>query len=243
MPRREDPCISACGSGKEICENGKWSTCDAPQPLPPRLTAVIRDFTPSTNRDFERPDVNSSVDDRNVVMPDLGADGTPVYALSGPSRTIAGPDSFDTFFHDTPNVNLTTTKYLQLTASPTVPGLFVYENNSFFPIDGELWGNYAYGHNYHFTLMVSTEFVYVGGETFTFSGDDDMWVFVNRRLAIDLGGVHESETASIDLDEDSPYLRITPGNRYALHLFFAERRTISSNFTIRTSIADVGSCP
>lgn len=244
VPRRVDSCLSACGSGNEVCENGAWTACDAPKPLPPRLTAIVRDFTPQTNSDFERPDISTSIDDRNAVLPDLGSDGLPVYAAAGATRTISGPESFNQFYRDTPGVNLTTTKYLQLVASPAVPGLFVYQNNSFFPIDGELFGNYSYfGHNYHFTLMVATEFVYVGGEKFTFSGDDDMWVFINRRLAIDLGGVHESETASIDLDADSPYLRINPGNRYALHLFFAERRTIDSNFTIRTSIADVGSCP
>jgi fibro-slime domain-containing protein len=244
VPRREDPCQSACGGGKKLCENGQWTACDAPQPLPPRLHATVRDFTPSTNADFERPEIHGSVDDRGVLLPDLGADGLPVFASTGPSITISGPASFNTFYRDTPGVNLTTTKDLQLVASPTEPGLFVYENYNFFPIDGQLFGNYSgFSHNYHFTLMVATEFVYVGGETFTFSGDDDMWVFINRRLAIDLGGVHEIETASVDLDEDSPYLRITPGNRYALHFFFAERRTIASNFTIRTSIADVGSCP
>ncbi len=244
VPLRQEHCLSACGSGKKVCDNGQWSACDAPQPLPPRLHAIIRDFTPSTNSDFQRPDIHSTVDDRNVLLPDLGADGLPVFASTGATRTISGPMSFNTFYRDTPGVNLTTTKDLQLVASTTEPGLFVYTNNSFFPIDGELFGNYShYAHNYHFTLMVATEFVYVGGETFTFSGDDDMWVFINRRLAIDLGGVHQTETASVDLDNESYNLRIVRGNRYSLHFFFAERRAVNSNFTIRTSIADIGSCP
>jgi len=244
VPRREDPCTGVCGTGKLVCEDGQWSVCDAPQPLPPRLRAVIRDFTPQTNSDFERPDLLTDVDDRGVVLPDLGADGLPVFALSGPSLTISGPQSFATWYRDLPGINLKTTKDLGLVASQDEPGLYVYENRSFFPIDGELFGNYDNsGHNFHFTLMSSFEFLYRGGETFAFTGDDDIWVFINKKLAIDLGGVHQPETASVDLDQEALALNISPGNRYPIDLFFAERHTIFSNFIIRTSIADVGSCP
>ena len=244
VPRREEACLSACGSGKKVCERGKWAACDAPQPMPPRLRAIIRDFTPKTNPDFERPDIHTSIDDRNVLLTELGADGLPVFASTGATRTISGPSYFNQWYRDVPGTNQTTTVDLQLAPSPKDPGLFVYENNAFFPIDNQLFGNYSsYNHNYHFTLMVATAFVYVGGETFSFSGDDDMWVFINRKLAIDLGGVHQSETAAVDLNESADKLGIVTGGRYDLHFFFAERRTTASNFTIRTSIADVGACP
>jgi fibro-slime domain-containing protein len=77
---------------------------------------------------------------------------------------------------------------------------------------------------------------------FRFTGDDDMWVFVNRRLAIDLGGLHTPRSASVELDSIALGHGLVVGETYPLHFFFAERHTIESNFTIHTSIAEPGSC-
>src|SRR5262249_39294417 len=139
-------------------------------------------------------------------------------------------------------VNLSTKLDIQLEPSADTPGFFDYDNTSFFPIDGRLFGNQGRPHNYHFTLEAHTDFKYVGGELFSFVGDDDVWVFVNKRLAIDLGGTHSAEEGSIDLDANSDLLEIKKGNVYALDLFFAERHTVASDFSIHTSIADQGSC-
>jgi len=85
--------------------------------------------------------------------------------------------------------------------------------------------------------------VNAGGEIFSFTGDDDMWVFINRHLAINLGGLHPRKSASVSLDEKAPSLEISHGEIYPIHIFFAERHTVSSTFTLETSVADQGSCP
>jgi fibro-slime domain-containing protein len=77
---------------------------------------------------------------------------------------------------------------------------------------------------------------------FSFNGDDDMWVFINRQLAIDLGGLHNSLSASVELDGIATSFGLQVGTVYPLHFFFAERHTIASNFSIRTTIAEPGSC-
>jgi fibro-slime domain-containing protein len=93
-----------------------------------------------------------------------------------------------------------------------------------------------------FTLATKFTFHYLGGEVFRFTGDDDLWVFVNRHLAIDLGGVHQSKTGEVYLDDHKSEFGITPGNTYQLHLFFAERHVINSDFSVETTIADPGTC-
>jgi len=71
-------------------------------------------------------------------------------------------------------VNLTTTITLPLSPSSSNTAVWNYQNLSFFPIDNQLFGNEGDPHNYHFTAEVVTSFRYQGGETFTFTGDDDV---------------------------------------------------------------------
>ncbi len=73
---------------------------------------------------------------------------------------------------------------------------------------------------------------YTGGETFSFTGDDDLWLFIDDKLAVDLGGVRGAASGSVDLDT----LGLTLGQDYDFDLFFAERHTTQSNFRIDTSI-------
>jgi fibro-slime domain-containing protein len=230
-------CSTNCGKGMEACVDGAWQPCDAPTEGVAVVTTTIRDFN-DTHPDFERTSPGGL--DTGIVMPDLGPDDKPVYAGNPTTPTTSGKVYFDQWYRDTPGVNLTTSFVLAPTASSTTD--YIYDNDAFFPIDNQLWGNQGRAHNYHFTLELATQFRYNGGETFRFTGDDDLFVFVNRKLAINLGGFHQALSGSIDLDARAAEFGLVRGNLYPFHLFFAERHTIASTLHIETTIADFLRC-
>ncbi len=195
------------------------------------LKLRIRDF-PETHPDFETFDGDFVYP--GLVENQLGADNTPVYAASGPTSQTAGATEFGQWYHDSPGVNQPVDVTIALTE--TTPGLYVYDNSEFFPVDGMGFGNESNPHNFHFTTEIHTRFVYKGGETFTFRGDDDLWLFINGKLAVDLGGLHPPLEGVVDLDAQASALGITVGNEYAMEIFHAERHTTWSNFHIETTI-------
>jgi len=192
------------------------------------LTATIRDFN-DTHPDFE----NGIGVDPGIVLSTLGPDGKPVYAGLAGNPTTHGETAFNQWYRDVAGVNLATTKTLTATETAPGSGIFTFSDTTFYPIDGELLGNQGRSHNYHFTTEIHTTFTYTGGESFSFTGDDDVWVFIDDALVVDLGGVHGALTGAVDLDT----LGLTAGETYSLDLFHAERHTTESNFAFTTSIA------
>lgn len=77
----------------------------------------------------------------------------------------------------------------------------------------------------------------MGGEVFTFRGDDDLWMFINEQLVIDLGGTHSPLEASVNLDLEATRLGLVRGQTYPMAIFHAERHTTGSNYRIETNIS------
>lgn len=93
--------------------------------------------------------------------------------------------------------------------------------------------NYPIGeHNFHFCMETHAEFVYRKGQKFSFTGDDDVWAFINKQLVVDLGGIHAALDAEVDLDT----LGLTEGELYDFDFFMCDRNTTGSNMKIKTSI-------
>lgn len=208
-------------------DGGSASECET-------LTAVVRDFR-GTHPDFQ---VFWGYEaNLGLVEPTLGVDGKPVFTgLATSPPQMSSSEGFDQWYRDVDGVNEAFEVDLELVEGDD--GVYTYDDQSFFPVDGLGFGDegnvdqYQELHNFHFTTEIRTEFEYEPGQTFTFTGDDDVWVFVDDQLVLDLGGLHLPLSATIVLDD----LGLVVGEVYRLAIFHAERSTQESHFRVDTNI-------
>jgi len=163
--------------------------------------------------------------------------------------------NFDTWYRDSKYAK-TVVDTLTLLAQPD--GTFLYDHSNyysqdlkqwlrppFFPIDGKGWeaipgGTLFQGtaddgtkHNFSFTSELRYWFEFRGGEYLSFIGDDDVWVFLNGQLAVDLGGIHTPTGGSITLDNaNATKFNLTKSKVYEIALFQAERKTTESGYRL-----------
>lgn len=112
-------------------------------------------------------------------------------------------------------------------------GFYEYINDAFFPLDNRGFGKEGKNHNFSFTMKLHWKFTKTPGLTFRFTGDDDVWAFIDGRLRMDLGGIHSASSGSFNLDTIPGLI---DNQEYSLDFFYAERHTSESHIRITTNI-------
>lgn len=181
---------------------------------------------------------------KGMVNKKLGPDGKPVTSATAPCK----PTVEEWFATQNFTGGYTNEQCYNLTLFKNEEGLYEYDNKFFFPLDDFKYldaankvpnpnytsarGDDSLIHNFHFTMELTCEFEYMKGQTFYFRGDDDVWVFIDSQLVVDLGGLHQAASDSVNLDK----LGLKENATYNFKLFFTERQPSASNFRVVTSI-------
>jgi len=193
------------------------------------MYGTIYDF--SVDGPSHHPDFENFLCGLTTGMVENTLDNNRKPVLVNPPNCVTSAATFDQWFNSVPGVNYVFP--VQITATwDSTKNAYSYQNDGFFPIDGEGWGNQLDGHNFGFCMEMHNQFTYQTGQSYYFRGDDDVWVFINNELVIDLGGVHSYEDATVELDT----LGLTVGDTYNFDLFFCERHTTESHLWFDSDI-------
>ena len=178
------------------------------------------------------PGLNLKIDARLRLFQDDADDDKYVFDYRTPCKMIDGS-----------NVCAMNANLSEMSAANPYFGPLI--DNGYAPTETANGGDKKYG---NFTSELHTFFRYNGAATLEFTGDDDVWAFVNNKLFVDLGGMRsetnksstikastctfqnkDNKTVSLACDPD---FDLYEDGLYDLHVFQAERCDFGSNYKL-----------
>ena len=225
-----------------------------------RVTGLFRDWNVDTtpNPSFFNKTLGLGSGFKNMVQDTLSAPDYKPKKTTDPNVVVTNLGRLETWYvtqtFPSGSSRATNDTSINLILQKSDDGSWEYNSDlygGFFPLDSfvnpnniQYWDEIdstisgAKKHNYNFTMEMHLQFIYHQGANFTFdfSGDDDIWVFINNRLAVDLGGLSVLTKDTTNHDVPKMDLGLVDGATYPMDIFYAERDPVGANFRIKTSL-------
>lgn len=182
--------------------------------------------------------VEKQVDGRTVYVFNSGYDGT-VY------------DSTNRVIYNTQTNTITarknddgTTQYARGNIQPLatfnpIPNLgYGKSGDTYKTARGDTQEHYYDNTNYNLTLEGHAKFIYYQDADlyFNFTGDDDVYLYINGIRVLDMGGAHSISKAGISLNNVAELCKLKDGKAYDFDFYYMERHGTAANFSIETNI-------
>lgn len=129
---------------------------------------------------------------------------------------------------------------------------FSFHQNEFYPLDEVEFSKDDVvnkdGHNHLFTMSFAVPFTVLrsGNEAFVVTADDDTFVYVGNKLAIDMGGVHDAMVGRLEIRENGEIyagvdgrelaysgINVQNGDGSIVRIFHADRDEVNSVFKVK----------
>lgn len=169
---------------------------------------------------------------------DGGYDGVTYNANDGEISHVNGRSSKDMVYYTTLS-DTTLHPFLPTTGSTT----FRQTNTPYFLDSGASERSAAsfetqIGRDYNFSMEGHGQFVFNTEDNlyFTFEGDDDVYLFINNKMVMDIGAAHSITKSTFNLNDYIKECGLKDGEMYDFDFYYMERHSYGSNIRIETNI-------
>lgn len=169
---------------------------------------------------------------------DGGYDNVSYNALDGSISHISSSGVKNYTYYNTQAV-MTSTPFLPATGSST----YRQTNSPYFRDDGVatrrsgVYNTYV-DRDYNYAMEGHGQFIFNTDDNlyFNFEGDDDVYLFINNKMVMDIGGAHSITTTTFNLNDYVKECGLVDGETYDFDFYYMERHGYGANLRIETNI-------